>query len=66
MEDHIVMLGDAEIDTLIEAILDAQAELCVGDGFLEATAYDERLERLLHRFASETGRDVWKPRATRY
>lgn len=38
-----------ELKDLLAAIADAQEELCVGEGFPEATAYDERLDDLAEK-----------------
>lgn len=45
-------LTEVEINDLLEAIEDAQDELCIdlkGTNFPEATAYWKRLEALAHR-----------------
>ena len=48
-----IELTDQEIDTLIEACCDAQAELCIdttGSGrYPEATAYYARLDEIMDR-----------------
>lgn len=42
-----------DIDDLLSAIREAQNELCCGDGFPEATAYNERLNVLSERLKAQ-------------
>lgn len=46
---RVIGLTDQEVADLIQAMRDAQDELCCGPGFPEATGFHERWELLIER-----------------
>jgi hypothetical protein len=51
---HAIGLTDQEVEDIIRAIRDAQAELCCGLNFHEANAIDARWYALAQRFTELT------------